>query len=52
LTNGVTGQQQPVASQTSSFCVQVFSNTTFTLTAFNSIGETSSANLLVFVTNF
>jgi hypothetical protein len=52
LTNGVTGQQQNVASQTSSFCVQVFSNTTFILTAFNSIGESSSANLLVIVTNF
>ena len=46
------GQQQPVPSQTSSFCVQVFSNTTFTLTALNSIGESSSANLLVTVTNF
>ncbi len=52
LTNEVNGQQQTVASQTSSFCVQVFSNTTFTLAAFNSIGESSSANLLVTVTNF
>jgi len=52
LTNSINGQQQPVPSQTSSFCVQVFSNTTFTLTAFNSIGESSSANLLVTVTNF
>ncbi|MEE8461825.1 MAG: hypothetical protein V3S50_06850, partial [Acidobacteriota bacterium] len=52
LTNGVTGQPQNVASQTSSFCVQVFANTTFTLNAFNSIGESSSANLLVTVTNF
>jgi hypothetical protein len=52
LTLGVTGQQQNVASQTSSFCVQVFSNTTFTLNAFNSIGESTSANLLVTVTNF
>ena len=52
LTNGVTGQQQNVASQTSNFCVQVFSYTTFTLTAFNSIGESASASLLVTVTDF
>ena len=52
LTHSTNGQQQPVPSQTSSYCVQVFSNTTFTLTAFNSIGESSSANLLVIVTNF
>ena len=52
LTNDSSSQQQIVASQTSSFCVQVFTNTSFTLTAFNSIGENSSANLLVTVTNF
>jgi hypothetical protein len=52
LTNETSGQQQTVASQSSNFCVQVFSNTTFTLTAFNTIGESSSANLLVTVSNF
>ncbi len=52
LTNEFNGQQQTVASQTSSFCVQVFSNTTFTLTAFNSIGESSSASLTITLSDF
>ncbi len=52
LTNETSGQQQTVASQTSSFCVQVFSNTQFTLNGLNIIGESASASLFVTLTNF
>ena len=47
LTNEMSGQQQTVSNQAGSFCVQIVVTTTFTITASNSIGESSSASLLV-----